>query len=97
MDTPIVVAQCGRDREMNVIDPGQHLAEAVYLENQPEGSGWFIPPWCPECEAEALRELEDPARRAEIDAYMASAEFARITNYVEWLAVYNKIMRQGEE
>jgi hypothetical protein len=58
---------------------------------------WFISPWCPECDTEARRELDDPARRADFDAYMASAEFDKMTTAIEGWRVYNKIMRQGEE
>jgi hypothetical protein len=94
MSERIVVAQCGRDKAGNVIDEGQHLAEAIYLKNQPEGDGWFIPPLCPECEAKALDRLADPAAREEIDAYIESPEFEKLTDDVEAYAAYRRIMRQ---
>lgn len=97
METPIVVARCGRDKDLNILEPGRHQAEAIYLENQPEGSGWFIPPWCPECEVQMHRRLEDPEYRAPIDAYLTSPEFVKFMDHLEGLVAYEKIMRQEEE
>jgi len=94
MEKKIVVAQCGRDTDLNILEEGKHLVEADWLENQPEGTGWFIPPWCPECEAEQLRLLQDPAYQAEIDAYICGPEFRKITDDVAGYVAYKKIMEQ---
>jgi hypothetical protein len=94
MSPRIVVAQCGRDKSLTIIEEGKHLAEAVYMENQPEGSGWFIPPWCPECEEKFIQRATDPARRAEIDAYLTGPEFQKVTNDVAGYAAYRRIMQQ---
>ena len=101
MDKKIVVAQCGRDKDFNIIEEGTHLAEAVWLKNQPEGTGWFIPDKCPECEAEFLKRLEDPEEKAKIDAYCEQPEFValtkRLVDYAEGRDAYRRIMQQPDD
>jgi hypothetical protein len=94
MNEHIVVAQCGRDESGKVIEEGKHLAEAIYLENQPEGDGWFIPPLCPECEALALDRAADPSHRREIDEYIVGPEFQKVTDDIAGYVAYQRIMRQ---
>ncbi|MDA7979486.1 MAG: hypothetical protein MPJ50_12040 [Pirellulales bacterium] len=97
----IMVAQCGRDNDLNVLEEGKHLAAAHWRENQPEGPGWFIPDLCPECEAEFLKRLEDPVEKAKIDAYICSPEFVALTEKLvdcaEGHEAYRRVMQQPDD
>lgn len=96
----IVVALCGRDKDPKVIDNSKHLAEANWHENQPEGSGWFMPPYCPECEEERMefhrRRLANPdgPEQQEINEKLASNVFRKATDHIEGYVAFNRIMDQ---
>lgn len=94
MSKTMVVAQCGRDAFGEVIQQGKHLADAIYLKDQPEGNGWFVPPLCPDCEAAALERNMSPAGRQEQDDYVESPEFERLTDDMEGYVAYRRIMQQ---
>ena len=83
-----------------MIDETKHLAEANWHENQPEGSGWFVPPYCPACEAERMefhrRRLANPdgPEQREVDEALSSGVFRQATDHVEGYVTYQRIMKQ---